>query len=245
MNFKSSPELKALAREQLKGRFGVAIGAVLLTTLISVVVTIFTNLFAKTDSLTSSIIYSLITLIVSLLSAVLDVGLIRFFLKFTKNEKYKIGDIFWGFQNHPDKAILVTFLIALLVLLCMLPFVIFLVIFIITANTFSFVLSMVALIVGAVAIIFLGINYSQTYYLIASQSQDSVIEIMRASRMMMNGHKARYFYLQISFIGWYLLSILSCGIALLWIEPYRMCANSYFYLDLQGAFHTQIIDEYV
>lgn len=243
MNNKSSSELKALAREQLKGKYGMSVGVVFLTTLISAVVSLIITFFAKTDSVTSMIIYYLISFIITLLTAVLGVGLLRFFVKFAKNEKYQISDIFWGFQNHPDKVILITIILTLLFLICLLPGLLLIFAYVFTLRPILFVLAVITMIAGVIGMIIIGLNYSMTSYMIADENQDSVLETMKASKNMMKGHKGRLFYLQISFIGWYLLSLLSCGIALLWIEPYRICTTVYFYLDLKGEFRTSIIDE--
>ena len=36
----------------------------------------------------------------------------------------------------------------------------------------------------------------------------------------MRGKKGKFFYLQLSFIGIYLLGAIACGIGLLWVIPY-------------------------
>lgn len=245
MNYKSSSQLKALSREQLKGRYAVAVGATFLTSLISVVVSLLITIFARTDSTASIIIYYLISFIVSLLTAVLGIGLVKFFLKLVKNEAYRISDIFWGFQNHPDKVIVITILLTLIFFICLLPGVGLLYVYLVTYSRAVFVLSMFALMMGIVVMIVVGITYSQVGCIISDNSEYSILEIMKTSSEMMKGQKGRFFYLQISFIGWYLLSFLSCGIALLWIEPYRLCTNVYFYIDLKGDTKPVVIDEYI
>ena len=52
------------------------------------------------------------------------------------------------------------------------------------------------------------------------------IEIMR-------GHKGKLFGLDLSFIGWFLLGILSLGIGFIWIEPYFYTARASFYRNLK------------
>ena len=57
----------------------------------------------------------------------------------------------------------------------------------------------------------------------------------------MEGNKLRLLYLQLSFIGFYLLAVLSCGIGLLWLMPYMQQTTVSFYLDVQdvkGAAHS-------
>ena len=50
----------------------------------------------------------------------------------------------------------------------------------------------------------------------------------------MAGNRGRYFYLQVSFAGLSLLSVLSCGIGFLWVLPYMQTANALFYRNLIG-----------
>ncbi|WP_099466765.1 DUF975 family protein [Konateibacter massiliensis] len=243
MSYKSSSELKALARERLKGKYGMPMGAVVLTMLISLAASFTSTFLIGTETTLGWVIYYLITLIVSLLTVVLEVGLLRFFLNFNRSKEYRISDLFWSFQNHPDKVILYTILVSLLVLVCSIPATVFVVLYIFTQQVIFFVLSVIGFIGMLVLSIIIGLIYSQAVYLFADENNRSTIETMRESREMMKGHKGRLFYLSISFIGWYLLSVLSCGIALLWIVPYINCTMTYFYMDLKGEFQSNIIDE--
>lgn len=54
---------------------------------------------------------------------------------------------------------------------------------------------------------------------------------------MMDGHKWEYFVLQLSFIGWGILSILSLGIGFLWLKPYVYCIYAAFYNNLTENSH--------
>ena len=58
---------------------------------------------------------------------------------------------------------------------------------------------------------------------------DAAIE---ESMRLMDGHKMDLFILDLSFLGWFLLSILSLGIGLLWLIPYVQAAHAHFYEDL-------------
>lgn len=55
------------------------------------------------------------------------------------------------------------------------------------------------------------------------------------SMRMMDGHKLELFLLDLSFIGWALLSLLTCGIGFLWLTPYMNMARVNFYEDLKKA----------
>ena len=45
------------------------------------------------------------------------------------------------------------------------------------------------------------------------------------------GKPIRLVMLQISFIGWGLISILTLGIGLLWLNGYILCTTAWFYKD--------------
>ena len=53
------------------------------------------------------------------------------------------------------------------------------------------------------------------------------------SREYMNGHKLEYFDLLVSFIGWYLLVIVTVGLAAFYVIPYVQQAKAEFYLELK------------
>jgi uncharacterized membrane protein len=55
---------------------------------------------------------------------------------------------------------------------------------------------------------------------------------MEESQTLMRGHKGAYFVLQLSFIGWYIVSMFTFGIGLLWVIPYQDGTNANFYAGL-------------
>ena len=50
----------------------------------------------------------------------------------------------------------------------------------------------------------------------------------------MKGKKLRLLYLEFSFLPLLLLSILSFGIGLLWLQPYMQMTYTFFFLDLMN-----------
>ncbi|MCF0164738.1 MAG: DUF975 family protein, partial [Bacteroidales bacterium] len=64
----------------------------------------------------------------------------------------------------------------------------------------------------------------------------SELDTIRLSKNMMKGHKWELFVLQLSFIGWILLSLLSLGIGLLWVIPYMQVAEAHFYEDVKAEY---------
>jgi uncharacterized membrane protein len=60
-------------------------------------------------------------------------------------------------------------------------------------------------------------------------------EAMTRSEVMMQGNRWRLFCLQISFIGWSLLSALTLGIGNLWLIPYTEAAMAAFYREVSQS----------
>lgn len=75
--------------------------------------------------------------------------------------------------------------------------------------------------------------YSMSFYILRDNPEMSAGDVRRNSIEMMKGNKWRYFCLMFSFIGWYLLSILTFGILLFWITPYFETAKAEFYESLK------------
>ena len=59
------------------------------------------------------------------------------------------------------------------------------------------------------------------------------------SSAMMKGRRWHLFCLYLTFIGWGLLAILTCGIGVLWLTPYMQSAFAAFYEDARADFEAQ------
>jgi len=71
-----------------------------------------------------------------------------------------------------------------------------------------------------------GISYSASPYILAENPEMSGLEAIRESKKKMYGHKADYFVLMLSFIGWMLLACLTLGILYIWLAPYMATAQA-------------------
>ena len=101
----------------------------------------------------------------------------------------------------------------------------------------AYVLYGVILVVGYFLFIIPGIIFtymlSQIFYLLADNPQIGAVEVLKKSAEMMKGYKWKLFCLHLSFIGWYLLGIVTLGIAFIWVGPYIKTANTIFYENLK------------
>lgn len=77
-------------------------------------------------------------------------------------------------------------------------------------------------------------RYRLAPYLMAENPNLGIREAVNMSKELMDGHKWRLFCLELSFIGWGILSALTCGIGDLWLNPYISAATAAFYVDRTG-----------
>lgn len=76
-------------------------------------------------------------------------------------------------------------------------------------------------------------SYAMTFYIANEMPEKSSEECVQLSMKMMYGNKAKLFWLDMSFIGWFLLCAITFGIAALFVEPYWLTARAAFYEDLK------------
>ena len=197
-------ELKGRAKEQLRGNWAVAIGTVFVSNIILQV-----EMGYKVASKLGmdGLSYSL-DLITLLLGGVISVGLCRFLLDMaTKRREPRFNTLFSRFNIYL-KTLGLNILITLAVL----------------AGTLLFIIP------G----IIVSLMFSQAFYILSEDPSKSITQCINESVKLMNGHKWDLFYLNLTFIGWWLVSILTLGIAALWVAPYQKLTEANFYLDLNS-----------
>lgn len=128
-------------------------------------------------------------------------------LQFSKNKNPNVSTVFNGFNNFGN-AFGVYFLMGIIVL----------------------AFTLLLIIPGIIR----AIAYSQTMFILAKNPNIAPLDALKKSREMMEGHKMDYFILNLSFIGWYFLCILTLGIGLLWLVPYVRISLAHFHNELSG-----------
>ena len=86
-------------------------------------------------------------------------------------------------------------------------------------------------------------SYAMTYYIKVENPNLTANEVITKSREMMLGYKWKLFCLDLSFIGWHLLDLITLGVASLWIAPYKAAAYAHFYDELKEIRAKEIIIE--
>lgn len=90
-----------------------------------------------------------------------------------------------------------------------------------------------------------GYAYSQSFFIYKDLSEHTDTQGLSAnnyiteSKLMMQGHKGRLFYIDLSFIGWTLLSWATLGLGYLFLNPYRNLTKAAFYRDLSKDRYTK------
>ena len=84
-------------------------------------------------------------------------------------------------------------------------------------------------------------SYSMTEFILKDHPELNAEQAICMSMRMMQGHKMQLFLLDLSLIGWLLLSLLTLGIGLLFWFPYKYSAHAHFYEDLKEL-DAEIID---
>ena len=73
-----------------------------------------------------------------------------------------------------------------------------------------------------------GYSYAMTPYILAENPDLTASEAISRSKEMMEGNRMDLFVLELTFIGWELLCILTLGIGNLWLGPYKAAAKAAF-----------------
>lgn len=94
--------------------------------------------------------------------------------------------------------------------------------------------------------IILSCSLSMVYFIRIDHPEMGVMESIKESARLMNGHKMQYFLLTLSFIGWMFIGGLCFGIGTLWVNAYMNSAYAIFYeelLALDGGYYNATAEE--
>lgn len=230
-NFKSSAELKRMARGQLLGRYGTVIWAYF-TMQITILAVL--NLAAAQASagLLGTFIYYAIYFIVILFTGIFTVGQNYLYLKIGRNDTCSLIDMWYGFRHFPDKAIIIQFFSYAIPFVFGLPFYFTAVRFFDTKDMFWGIACVVTFLLFIGVSIWLQLLFSQAFYLLIDQPNEKGLDLIKKSMELMKGNMGKLFYVNLSFLGMYLLAGITFGIGMLWVHPYVSMTRANFYMEL-------------
>lgn len=212
-------DFRARAREALRGHWGVAILVGLVAVLLGGGLDVTYNTAAGTgveDSGISSflshdvwVMVATISVVMILLAlfigGVISIGWAGFNLKLLNREPVRFTTLFDHFYRIGAG-------------ICM----------VLLQNLFVFLWSLLFIIPGFIAVY----RYAMMPYLMAEFPELGALDAMRESKRLMAGNKWRLFCLDLSFLGWALLSALTLGIGALWLNPYTAASRAAFYQEI-------------
>lgn len=236
----TSSELRANARESLKGKWGKAA----LITLVYVIINWVIGFILGFIPFIGGILVTIISLPISF-------GLLVTFIKLKRNEEVTYTDFLnIGFSNFGK----VWAVFGNMILKLIIPIV--LVIVFIMVMTFSGIgagvgvafnstsattgfagLAIIGLIGYIVSLIYLTVKsyyYTLSFYILYDNPDKTGKEIVEESQKLMTGNRWSFFWLGLTFIGWAILASFTLGIGMLWLMPYMMVTFVAFYESLAG-----------
>lgn len=149
----------------------------------------------------------------------IETGCYRFFAKNTK-EPAKLSNVVFAFDHNYMNVVKIRFF----------------------QDLYIFLWSLLFVIPGIIK----SYEYRMVPYIVGENPKISKAEAFRLSKEMMMGNKWRAFVLDLSFIPWDLLSILTCGIlSIFWVDPYRQATYAELYMVLKNGFDIGGDDEAV
>lgn len=240
----NSSECKAEALKKLNGKWGKAV-------LISLIYFVLFFLLGFITGFCPESIEGLLSLAVAVIEIPISFGIIISFVKLYNGEDVNVFDFFsLGFSNFAK-----AWKLSLNVLLKMIvPVILIIVSYIIigigtamaiasafygstssVAGSSIFVLvGFVLLIVSMIWAIVKSYYYQLTYFIAIDNPDLGVKQVIEKSKELMIGNRGKLFVLQLSFIGWAVLAVITFGIGYLWLIPYMLFAMIVFYKALIG-----------
>lgn len=73
------------------------------------------------------------------------------------------------------------------------------------------------------------LEYYMAFYLVADNSKIKITNILSTSKLIMKGHKRELVLLVLSFFPWFLLSIVTLGLAFVYVNPYFQVTMAKYY----------------
>lgn len=163
---------------------------------------------------------SLVSIALALLVVnVISMGTMTWFHRSIKTEGLKMEEMFWTFKEDYGGNVLMMFLISL----------------------YTALWSMLFVIPGIVK----GYSYSLAMYIKSENPNIPASTAIELSKRMTNGHKMDLFVLDMSFIGWGILSAFTLNIlGILYVMPYQYASKAFAYEEIkEEALANQIVSE--
>ncbi|MDO5545295.1 MAG: DUF975 family protein [Eubacteriales bacterium] len=216
----TSSELRAIARRNLEGTWGISVGVALVAGLLGGAITgagSNINFNFNEDSIRNlppvfwtvllplASMAGLLGIVSFILGGTVELGYAKFLLKQHDKKELRFSDLFSQFDRFGTgfaQNFLRTLYTCLWALLFVIP--------------------------GIVK----SLSYAMTPFILEDHPEMTASEAIKASQKLMDGHKMDLFILGLTFIGWDILACLTMGIGFLFLNPYINAAYAAFYRSI-------------
>lgn len=218
----TASDYRAKAREILSGKWGMAILITLVAAILGGLATSASgsiqfendvvdlkNLpdIIRTYLIVAASIGGVLGIIQFVIGGTVQLGYCKYLLKLHDGGDGEVKDLFSEFNRFGDG-----FILRLL------------------TGLYVFLWSLLFVIPGIVA----AYKYAMAPFIMAENPGMTANEAITASKEMMDGHKFELFCLELSFLGWSILTVFTLGIGSLWLNPYINMAFAAFYRNIGG-----------
>lgn len=152
-----------------------------------------------------------------LVAAPLEIGVTKYYIQVSEDSNTAMDRCFDGFRYNWKNVVWINFLMIMKLFLWSLLFV--------------------------VPGIIKAFEYSMIPYLLAENPNMTAKEAFETSRKMTDNEKWNLFVLDLSFIGWYLLGLLCCGVGTIFVAPYVRATEAQVYFVLKTKLIPNIPDK--
>ena len=170
---------------------------------------VLTGIFNSIGGDTAKVLILLVSFILELIEVAFTIGYAHYVLSFVRGKKMEWQDVVSYAKEHFVKAVLVSLVVGILIM----------------------VGSILLFIPGV--IIAIGLSFYQE--VLVDNSDLSVMDVVKKSWNLTKGHKMDIFVFTLSFFGWIFVSGFTLGILLIWLIPYAKVALTLVYEELRKA----------
>lgn len=229
--YRSSSELKGMAREHLTGFYGVTVRAYIWMNLILLCLTWLSASITGLGS-ASRVFYVLFYLLYFLIAGIFSSGSAYMYLNIVNGQQAYGSMIFYCFRYHTDKSVLVTLFKLCAELICCIVMLFGYAAFEFADRGLALSIFVVGLGLAIVGSAIVEAIYLPAYYLIHDFPDKSTAEIIGLCPRLMSGRVFELILLFIGMIPLRLLELLSFGVAAPWAESYVSAIYAEYYMDI-------------
>ena len=176
--------------------------------------------------------FLLLELLIFLYQWIMQYGYVAYALGLARRTGPGYKTLLEGF-SHIGRALGVSFFTALFVtlwgLLGMVPYFVFLILGAVLQDLSIIMFSPVLAFLGTILPFVISYRYRLATYFLLDEPNMGVLASIRESKQTMRSRKWQLFIMDLSFLGWGLLSLITFGIVGLWAEPYMWVTEANFY----------------